>query len=60
MEQEKTCGTCCHFRQHYIKLTDHTYRAIQCGHCVRPRLKPRQADTVACWRYEEKKEKREP
>ena len=53
MEQEKTCGTCLHFRRHYVKLTDHIYNAIDCGHCVCPRLKPRRADTVACWRYEE-------
>ena len=58
MEHEKTCGTCRHFRRQYKKLAEGTFRAIQCGHCVYPRLKPRQADMLACWRYEE--EKREP
>lgn len=49
MEQQ-TCKTCKHFRQHYIK-SGRRYDAINCGHCVRPRLKTRGPLHPACERY---------
>ena len=33
------CGSCAHFRQHYIKLSETYYTPLAYGHCVYPRLK---------------------
>ena len=35
------CGSCVHFRQHYIKLGEAYYTPLAYGHCVYPRLKKR-------------------
>jgi hypothetical protein len=48
MEKEKICGNCRHFRLHYIKYSRGTYRALLYGHCVKPRLKKRNASEKAC------------
>ena len=41
------CKDCSHFRQHYI-LDASSCTAIDCGHCVYPRLKHRRAHAPAC------------
>ena len=51
---EKTCVTCEHFRQHYIKVGPN-FSPILYGHCVYPRLKKRETDTPACMHYKKKK-----
>ena len=49
MENAK-CGSCAHFRQHYI-LDKQSCRAINCGHCSQPRLKHRRPEQAACLHY---------
>lgn len=44
---EELCGTCKHFRCHYIKF-GRSYRLILDGHCVYPRLKRWTSDAKAC------------
>lgn len=47
---QKTCKSCKHFRQHYIKHGN-SYNEISYGHCVSPRLKKRDSETPACENY---------
>lgn len=56
---EPTCGTCIHFRQHYILFDLDRYNLIPCGHCVHPRLKHRKPDTPACVHYQQKTEEQQ-
>ncbi len=51
-QNEKTCGDCKHFRQHYIKF-EKTYREIQHGHCMLPRRKAREKFKDACAEFEQ-------
>ncbi len=44
---DNTCGSCKHFRQHYIKF-GRRYLEIAYGHCVYPRLKRRNTQAKAC------------
>ena len=37
------CGSCAHFRQHYIKLSETHYTPLAYGHCIYPRHKKRLA-----------------
>ncbi len=46
--ENKSCKNCKNFRLHYIKYARGNYRALQYGHCVKPRLKKRYADEKAC------------
>jgi len=41
---------------HYIKYSRGSYHALRYGHCVKPRLKKRDADEKACGYWEEKEE----
>ena len=43
MEQEKICGTCKYFPQHYRKW-GRGYHEVDCGHCKYPRIKKRTKD----------------
>lgn len=43
-QSEEVCGTCQHFRLHYIRLDENNYRPIHYGHCVFPMLKRRRAE----------------
>lgn len=45
--EQYLCKDCSHFRQHYI-LDANSCTAIDCGHCVYPRLKHRHARAPAC------------
>jgi len=54
MEEKRQCGTCKHFRQHYIKA-GYRYNPISYGHCVYPRLKKRETKDSACKSYVERK-----
>ena len=56
LEQKKTCETCKHFRLHYIKRGK-SYSPLYYGHCVYPRLKKRETETLACEHYYEVKVK---
>lgn len=47
------CGTCRHFRQHYIKFGCR-YDKVLSGHCVYPRGKLRYSKTPACEHYQKK------
>ena len=40
------CGSCAHFRQHYIILSETYYTPLTYGHCVYPRLKKRSAESI--------------
>lgn len=41
--EEKTCGTCKYFAQHYRKW-GRGYHEVDCGHCKYPRIKKRTKD----------------
>jgi len=38
---EKECGNCSHFMQHYVITSENRLLAINAGHCKHPRLKNR-------------------
>lgn len=38
------CGTCEHFRRHYIRREGDFYIPLDYGHCVYPRSKKRRAE----------------
>ena len=48
--EEKTCKTCKHFLQHYVRVRS-KYMETACGHCIHPRLKSREPEMPACARY---------
>ncbi len=50
---EKTCESCKHYIQHYIRI-ENKYSEIALGHCVYPRVKSRDRDTKACEHYTDK------
>ena len=54
MENDKFCKNCKNFRLHYIRYSRGNYSALTYGHCVKPRLKKRYADTNACEHWQEK------
>ena len=58
--QKKCCGTCKHYREHYVRYSDGRYVPIAHGHCVRPRLKDRRKETDGCayWTAKEEKDSR--
>ena len=49
---KRTCENCKYFRLHYVRWTNGRYVPTRDGHCVKPRLKIRKADTLGCvyWR----------
>lgn len=38
------CGTCAHFRRHYVRIGTDFYLPLSYGHCVYPRQKKRRDD----------------
>ena len=48
------CGNCKNFNLHYIRDARGKYRALLCGHCVKPRLKMRHVEDKACSYWVEK------
>lgn len=34
--EEKVCGTCTHYRQHYVQGVDGRFQALWYGHCYNP------------------------
>ena len=42
--QASTCGTCAHFRRHYVLRDDDWFFPLDYGHCVYPRCKKREPD----------------
>lgn len=56
----KVCGTCIHYRQHYI-LSEGEYDALWYGHCRCPRAKKRAPEqTCAFWEPAETQKKGKP
>lgn len=53
MEQTQ-CSDCTHFVQHYY-IDDQYCAALDCGHCIRPRLKHRKASSAVCEHYTSRK-----
>ena len=41
---EKVCGSCQHFRLHYIRMDEKNYSPTHYGHCVFPMLKKRRTE----------------
>jgi hypothetical protein len=37
MVEQRVCGTCVHYRQHYIRTPQGMYYPLWYGHCARPR-----------------------
>lgn len=46
----KRCGTCEHFRRHYVRIADGFYSPLSYGHCVYPQSKKRR-DEERCPRW---------
>ena len=51
--EEKICRHCKHFHQHYVINTQMCI-AINCGHCVYPRIKHMRAEKQACKHFTER------
>ena len=51
MEEQKTCATCHHFYQHYVKVGKNKYTALALGHCGNPRARDKKVDTPSRQRY---------
>ena len=51
--EEKICKQCEHFHQHYV-IDKQTCIAINCGHCVFPRIKHMRAGKEACKHFAER------
>ncbi len=51
-----TCETCRHFYRHYVRVGNHKYRALDCGHCSNPRCRDKTVDTPACQRFSRRPE----
>ena len=49
-ESEAVCGNCKHFRQHYTLWPEYHegYYPLNCGHCVKPRVKQRRPGNEGC------------
>ena len=55
--EQECCGTCVHYRQHYILSEQGRPWPLWYGHCVFPRLKARKPDeTCPHWTSADKKE----
>ena len=54
MDKNRACENCKNFRLHYIKYSRGNYSALSYGHCVKPRLKKRNAEDNACLFWETK------
>ena len=50
MMEEKRCGSCHYFLQHYTLDRRKIFR-VHCGHCIFDRVKRKQPDTKACVNY---------
>jgi len=55
---ENCCKTCAHFYMHYVPFKG-KYIPIDFGHCVFPRIKPRDATTKACAHFHARQEAEE-
>ena len=54
--EAKCCGSCVHFRRHYIKRGIDYYYPLDYGHCTYPRNKAREAgDSCPHWKAVEEK-----
>ncbi len=53
--EEKTCGKCKYFTQHYIRQADGTFKTISTGQCNIVNLKLRKSDYFACEGFVEAK-----
>ncbi len=48
--EKECCGTCVHYRQHYILTEGGRPFPLWYGHCATPRRKRREPDEVCpCW-----------
>lgn len=43
---KECCGTCIHYRQHYVLSTLGSFHPLWFGHCGTPRMKSRDPDEV--------------
>ena len=45
--EKKYCKDCGHFKQHYALDQGRIFQ-VYCGHCMKPTVKHKRPDTVAC------------
>lgn len=57
MDEERTCRYCKHYRQYYTKNAAGRFMPLHIGHCVKPRLKRREADSEGCQYWQGREEK---
>ncbi len=50
--EEKTCGSCRFFIQHYRKET--FFEKVYCGHCTHKCVRNKKPDDAACAHHEER------
>ena len=41
MVEKRVCGTCVHYRQHYVRSREGYYIPLWYGHCIHPWRRPR-------------------
>ena len=51
--ETKICRNCNYFHQHYV-IDDQRYMAVPCGHCSKPRLKPRKPSAKVCAHFSQR------
>ena len=45
--EKQYCKNCLHYKQHYALDQKKIYR-VYCGHCIKPKVKHKKPDAVAC------------
>lgn len=46
VQQKRCCGTCVHYRQHYVLNKENRFVSIWYGHCISSEIKEREPDAV--------------
>lgn len=54
MVEKRVCGTCVHYRQHYVRTEQGNYYPLWYGHCIHPWRRHPEPD-FGCERWEEQK-----
>lgn len=59
MVEKRVCGTCVHYRQHYVRTGKGDYYPLWYGHCIQPWRRHPEPDS-GCERWEGTENGKEP
>lgn len=59
MVEKRVCGTCVHYRQHYVRTEQGNYYPLWYGHCIHPWRRHPEPD-FGCERWEGTENGKEP